>query len=219
MACWVVSGSNRGIGLELCRQLAGRGDDVVAVCRRASSALEALGAPVVAGIDVADPRGVERLAQALAGRRIDVLVHNAGICEDTPLEALDLASIRRQIEVNALAPLAVTRALLPGLPRGAKIALITSLMGSMGDNASGGYYGYRMSKAALNAAGVSLARDLRSRGIAVALLHPGLVATEMTGGQGVPAAQAARGLIARIDEWTPAASGAFRDADGDPLPW
>jgi NAD(P)-dependent dehydrogenase (short-subunit alcohol dehydrogenase family) len=92
-------------------------------------------------------------------------------------------------------------------------------MGSIGDNESGGYYGYRMSKAALNMAGVNLAHDFRSKGIAVAILHPGLVATEMTGRDGVPVAEAARGLIARIDELSLQDSGGFWHANGERLPW
>jgi NAD(P)-dependent dehydrogenase (short-subunit alcohol dehydrogenase family) len=109
--------------------------------------------------------------------------------------------------------------LLPNLDRGSLVVMMTSLMGSIADNASGGYYGYRMSKAALNAAAVSMSHDLRGRGIAVAILHPGMVATEMTGGRGVPASESADGLLARIDEWSLEATGTFRHADGRSLPW
>ena len=103
---------------------------------------------------------------------------------------------------------------------GAKVALITSRMGSIADNSSGGSYGYRMSKAALNAAGRSLAIDLAARGIAVGLLHPGYVRTDMTGGSGnVEASEAAAMLVARIDELDAAKSGSFRHANGEELPW
>ena len=111
--------------------------------------------------------------------------------------------------MNALGPLRVTAALLPLLHKGAKVVIITSRMGSIADNGSGGYYGYRMSKAAVNAAGVSLARDLRAACIAVALIHPGMVATEMTGRHGIPPAEAARGVLARIDALRPENSGRF----------
>jgi len=101
-----------------------------------------------------------------------------------------------------------------------RIAMITSRMGSIGDNTSGGSYGYRMSKAALNIASVSLAHDLRERGISVVVLHPGFVMTYMTRGSGtMDVADAARGLIARIDELTPATSGSFVLSTGEPLPW
>ncbi|RPI14063.1 MAG: SDR family oxidoreductase [Lysobacterales bacterium] len=219
MATFAITGAARGIGFELCRQLRGRGERVVAICRRPESELQALGCRVVDGIDVAEDGSVTRLARELSGERIDVLVNNAGILSRETLDDLDLDRIRRQFEVNALGPLRVTRALLPNLGAGAKVIIVTSRMGSMADNGSGGYYGYRMSKAAVNMAGVSLARDLAPRGIAVGLLHPGMVATEMTGREGIPVEEAARNLIARIDELEPTQSGSFRHANGEPLPW
>jgi len=219
MSLFVVTGAGRGIGLELCRQLRGRGETVVAACRRVEPALAALGSEVVDGVEVTDDAGIARLVAALAGRRVDVLVNNAGILARESLDDLDVDSIRRQFEVNALAPLRVTRALLPNLGEGSKVAILTSRMGSIADNGSGGYYGYRMSKAAVNMAGVSLARDLRGRGIAVLLLHPGMVATEMTGGSGIPVQESAANLIARIDSLGLEQSGTFHHADGQPLPW
>ncbi len=219
MATFAITGAGRGIGFELCRQLRGRGERVVAICRRPAPELQALGCRVVDGIDVADDGSVTRLARELSGERIDVLVNNAGILSREGLDDLDLDRIRRQFEVNALGPLRVTRALLPNLGAGAKVIIVTSRMGSIADNGSGGYYGYRMSKAAVNMAGVSLARDLAPRGIAVQLLHPGMVATEMTGREGIPVEEAARNLIARMDELEPTQSGSFRHANGEPLPW
>ncbi len=220
MATAIVTGANRGIGLELTRQLLSRGDTVFAACREAAPALTATGANVVAGIDVTDGESVDRLVDSLDGAAVDLLVNNAGILSHESLGDLDLARIRRQLEVNALGPLRVTAALLPNLRRGAKVALVTSRMGSIADNSSGGSYGYRMSKAALNMAGVSLARDLAERGIAVAILHPGYVRTGMTGGQGlVGPDESAAGLLARIDALTLETSGSFWHANGEPLPW
>jgi NAD(P)-dependent dehydrogenase (short-subunit alcohol dehydrogenase family) len=219
MSLFVVTGAGRGIGLELCRQLRERGETVVAACRRAEPGLAALGCEVVEGVEVTDDAGIARLVAALGGRRVDVLVNNAGILARESLDDLDVDSIRRQFEVNALAPLRVTRALLPNLGEGSKVAIITSRMGSIADNGSGGYYGYRMSKAAVNMAGVSLARDLGGRGIAVLLLHPGMVATEMTGGSGIPVRESAANLIARIDSLGLDQSGSFHHADGQSLPW
>ncbi len=215
----LITGANRGIGLELTRQLIARGVEVLAACRTASAELEATRAEVVGGIDVGDD-GVERtLAGAVGDRPLDLLVNNAGILTRESLDDLDLERLRRQFEVNSLGPLRVTRALLPNLGPGSLIAIVTSLMGSMADNTSGGRYGYRMSKAAVNAAGVSLSHDLRERGIGVLILHPGMVATEMTGGRGISVEESVSGLLARIDAFTPDQTGTFRHADGRSLPW
>ena len=220
MATALVTGSNRGIGLELCRQLAERSHHVVAVCRNPSAELEALGVRVESGVDVTDARAVDGLARRLEGTRIDLLVNNAGVLLKDRLDRLELDTVSRQIEVNAIGPLLVTARMIPLLGPGSKVALITSRMGSIADNTSGGMYGYRMSKAALNAAGVSLARDLAPRQIAVVILHPGFVRTELTDGSGnVDAAESARGLLARIDELTLEATGRFFHANGEELPW
>jgi NAD(P)-dependent dehydrogenase (short-subunit alcohol dehydrogenase family) len=224
MATVLVTGANRGIGLALCRQFKERGDTVIGVCRKTSPDLDALGIEVIDDIDGTSEQAVARLGQRLADRQLDVVFLNAGILGHDGTNridpALDLESVRQQFEVNALAPLRVVRQLVPGLQKGAKIALMTSRMGSIGDNGSGGSYGYRMSKAALNAMGVSLARDLKSRGIAVAILHPGYVRTDMTAGAGnVDAAEAARMLVARVDGLTLESSGTFWHANGERLPW
>ena len=220
MGTALVTGANRGIGLELCRQLKTRGDTVIAVCRQSSKELDALGIRVETGIDVGDEAAVATLRARLEGSKLDLLVNNAGILEETKIDQLDFQSIRRQMEVNAFGPLRVTAAVLPLLGEGSKIAIITSRMGSIGDNSSGSQYGYRMSKAAVNAAGVSLARDLRSRGVAVAIIHPGMVRTEMTGGHGIEPAESVRGILARIDALTLARSGSFWHATtGEVLPW
>jgi NAD(P)-dependent dehydrogenase (short-subunit alcohol dehydrogenase family) len=220
MGIAIVTGGNRGIGLELVRQLRARGTQVAAVCRQPSAALEQLGVRVERGIELTRPEAAAEVAARFAQDTVDLLVNNAGILLEDGLENVRADDVRAQFEVNALAPLLVTRALLPRLAPGARIALITSRMGSMGDNGSGGYYGYRMSKAALNAAGVSLARDLKPRGIAVAILHPGAVRTDMTSGHGaIEADEAARGLLRRIDELTLETSGQFQHQNGEILPW
>jgi len=219
MKTCLVTGAGRGIGLELCRQLQQRGEKVIAVCRQASAELRALDCRIIEGVEVTDGASLQRLAAELAGERIDALVNNAGILGRESLDDLDVERIRRQFEVNALGPLRVTRALLPNLAVGSKVVIITSRMGSIADNGSGGYYGYRMSKAAVNMAGVSLAHDLRERGIAVLLLHPGMVATQMTGRHGIPVEESATNLIARIDSLGLEQTGSFHHADGQPLPW
>ena len=220
MATWVVTGANRGIGLEMCRQLKERGDDVLAACRATSPELDALGVQVASGVEMANDDGASKIAKALGEKSIDVLVNNAGILLPDALEMLDFDLLRKQFEVNTLGPLRLTNGLLPRFAKGTKIALISSRAGSIGDNGSGGLYGYRMSKAALNMAGVSLARDLASKGIMVGMLHPGYVRTRMTGGGGNDDPPAAvKGLLARIDELTPERSGKFFHASGEELPW
>lgn len=220
MSLTVVTGANRGIGLELAKQAADRGDTVIAACRTASDALKALNVEVVEGVDVGTDEGAQRLADAVGDRTVDILINNAGILTRETLDDLDFERMRRQFEVNSLGPLRVTKALLGHLREGSKVAIVSSRVGSMADNSSGGNYGYRMSKAAVNSAGVNLHHDLSPRGIPVILLHPGYVGTEMTNRQGpVDPADAARGLLARIDALTLETSGQFRHVEGEELPW
>jgi len=219
MSTVLITGCNRGIGLEIVRQLRQRGDTVIAVCRQASDELRALDADIIDGIDVADAASVERLAASLAGRTIDVLINNAGILRGDHFGDLDYDAMLEQFRVNTLGPLRVTEALAGHLADGGKVAIVSSRVGSVEDNGSGGNYGYRASKAAVNQVGMNLKHELAPRGISVALLHPGLVATSMTGGRGIDPATAAGGLIARIDELTPATSGGFWHAEGYRLPW
>ena len=221
MATYLVTGANRGIGLEYCQQLQQRGADVIAVCRSSVEDLDALGVRVETGVDITSDESVAQLAQTLQGITLDVLINNAGIAERVSLDNLDFESIRKQFEVNAIGPLRLTHALLPLIPAGGKVALMTSRMGSIEDNTSGGSYGYRMSKVALSMAGKSLAHDLKPQEIAVAILHPGLVSTRMTGftQNGITPETAVKGLLARIDELTLANTGTFWHSNGEVLPW
>ncbi|MDX1609429.1 MAG: SDR family oxidoreductase [Halofilum sp. (in: g-proteobacteria)] len=220
----VITGANRGIGLELTRLFRERGDDVYALCRSAGDELTATGAHVIDGIDVTDPDSLGAGASRIDAPRIDVLANVAGILSQESFDELAgadaLTRVRDQFEVNALGPLHVTRALADRLGEGSKLVLVTSRMGSIGDNDSGGSYGYRMSKAALNAAGKSLSIDLAARGVAVGILHPGFVKTDMTGHQGhVEPAEAAAMLAERIDELNADNAGRFLHANGEELPW
>jgi len=220
MATVCISGASRGIGLELARQYRDRGDQVVAACRKATGELKKLGVELVEGIDVTDEAAVAKLARAVGERQVDILVNCAGVLSDESLADLDFDRIRYQFEVNSLGPLRVTAALRSKLGAGAKVAIITSRMGSIEDNTSGSRYGYRMSKAAVNMAGRSLAHDFKDAGVAVAILHPGFVRTDMTGHQGlVDPPESAAGIIARIDELTLESSGGFWHANGEQLPW
>lgn len=216
----LITGANRGIGLELARQLSEHGASVIAVCRKASPELSQLDVEIIEGVDVSSDEDVAGLADRLDDRRLDWLVNNAGILARESLDDLDFESIERQFRVNAVGPLRVSAALRKNLGRGSRIFVITSAMGSISDNTSGGYYGYRMSKAAVNMAFKSLSEDLRGDGIAVFMLHPGAVATDMTNHQGdVSPKKAARGLIERMRELDLARSGTFRHARGHDLAW
>ena len=216
----VVTGANRGIGLELVRQLAARGESVVAACRETSPELSALPVDVYENLDVSDEPSVAEFANCLGEEPVDLLINNAGILTSEELDSLEWGRLRRQFEVNTLGPLRVTSALLPRMAAAGKIGIVTSRMGSLQDNSSGGMYGYRISKTAANMVGVNLAHDLKPRGIAVFLLHPGYVRTELTQGQGYSdPEEAARGLLERLDTLTLADTGTFWHANGEPLPW
>ncbi|MEN1728703.1 MAG: SDR family oxidoreductase [Pseudomonadota bacterium] len=217
----VITGANRGIGLELARALA---DDygITAVCRSSSPELEATGARVLDGIDVTQAKGIEALKAGLEDVDIDLLINNAGLLRRSSLASIeaDLDEWRAQYEVNALGPVRVTAALEGQLQPGGKVVIITSRMGSVADNSSGGAYAYRMSKSAVNSAGVSLAHELADREIAVGLLHPGYVRTGMTGGNGhIEADASAAQLVERINEISMKTTGQFRHANGEALPW
>lgn len=216
----LITGANRGIGLALTELYLQRGDTVYAVCRQSTEELKKTRAQIIEHIDVSNPGDINNLQKKMNGISIDVLINNAGIFRNETLGAMNFDAVEEQLTVNATAPLRVTHALLDNLHKGSKIGLITSRMGSVGDNSSGGYYGYRMSKAALNAAGMSLAQDLKARGISVAILHPGFVSTRMVNFSGeVSPEQSAKGLVARLDGLTLKTTGTFWHANGQVLPW
>jgi NAD(P)-dependent dehydrogenase (short-subunit alcohol dehydrogenase family) len=216
----VITGANRGIGLELARHYKGAGWRVTGVCRETSPELEEYAAQVIEDIDVARADSLERLVAALQGQTIDLLINNAGILHDDVLGSLDIASLRLQMEVNAFAPLLICETLLSNLRAGSKIVNITSRMGSIGDNDSGGRYGYRASKAAFNAFGRSLAIDLKGRGIAVAQLHPGFVKTRMVNFGGIISTEeSVTALVERIENLNLENTGSFWHCNGDELPW
>ncbi len=221
----VITGANRGIGLAMCELYKQRNDTVYALCRKSSPELNALGLNVIENIDIATTAGVSKAKAALANVDIDLLINNAGILRDESLSDFNQTTILEQFTVNALAPLALTQALLSHLYAGSKVAFITSRMGSITDNTSGGRYGYRMSKTALNIGAMSLARDLTADQIAIGIYHPGYVKTDMVNTLGsrsngdISAHESAQKLIDLMDNLTMQESGVFKHSNGEVLPW
>jgi NAD(P)-dependent dehydrogenase (short-subunit alcohol dehydrogenase family) len=222
MAVVLITGANRGIGLELARQYAAAGHDVIRCARGADpEGLGALGERI--DCDVGDDASVAKLAQSLAGRPIDILINNAGIYgpKQQSTTEMDFAGFAEALNVNTLGPLRVTQALLPNLRASAapKIAVISSKMGSFGNLATGAV-AYRASKAAVNKVIHTIASDLAEEGIAIASFHPGWVQTDMGGaGAEIPATDSARGIIAVIDGLDVAHTGRFYQWNGEELPW
>lgn len=215
----LVTGAGRGIGLALCAELRSRGWTVAGTTRGPSPALDALEVPAYT-LEVTDQASIDQFVRTLPERPIDLLIHNAGILRRDNLDDVESLSLVEQYLVNAVGPVLLTAALRSRLVEGSKIAIITSRMGSIADNSSGGMYGYRMSKAAVNMAGMSMARDLAADGVAVALLHPGMVKTDMVGPYGqVEPEDAAKGLVDRIEQLDRSTSGSFWHAQGEELPW
>lgn len=215
----VITGANRGIGLELAK-LYSKSDLVYALCRTSSNELTSLkNTTVIENVDVSIQSSVDHAIQ-YCPKTIDVLINNAGILKRVGFDFADESILNDQWRVNAMGPLRVIKACFGKFNPGSKIALISSRMGSISDNDSGSHYGYRMSKAALNAAGKSLAIDLAPHGVSVAIIHPGWVQTDMTGHTGqYRADQAANQIMARMDSLTLNNSGTFWHSNGTVLPW
>jgi NAD(P)-dependent dehydrogenase (short-subunit alcohol dehydrogenase family) len=219
-----ITGANRGLGLEFARQYAASGWQVTASCRDPANAtdLAATGVEILP-LDVGDFAALRATARALQGRAFDILLNNAGISGGAQsLGQIDAAAWEETFRVNAMAPILLAEALLPALLAGQqkRLVFLTSRMGSIADNGGGGYYAYRASKAALNAAVKSLAVDLAPRGVSTLLLHPGWAKTDM-GGQGatVAAADSVAGMRALIEQMQAGQALRFVDYRGKTLPW
>jgi len=230
MSTVVVTGAGRGIGAELCRQVVAAGDRLVA-CPRTADAPEldpeTRRRALVIPMDVADEPSVVQAAAAIEAEanEVDLLIHNAGVYprESVPFDRLDPDGIVRAFRINALGALRVTAALLPLLRRGKekRVAALTSRMGSIDDNRSGGSYAYRMSKAALNMAVRNLAHELGREGFIVVAIHPGWVRTRMGGGDRAPLAldHAAAEVLRLARTADPSLSGAMLGPGGERIPW
>ena len=231
----LVTGANRGLGLEFVRQLLARGDRVVATCRHPgrATALNALvgehpGRVHVLPLDVADPRAIAELVRELllldnddASDRIDLLVNGAGVLHSGErFGKVTAVNIEDSFRTNAMGPFLLTQALAPRLADGARVANITSQLGSIANTARFGTPSYDISKAAQNMATALLAAALRERGIIVVALHPGWVQTDMGGaGATVTPTDSVAGLLRVLSKLRIDDSGTFLDWRGQPLPW
>jgi NAD(P)-dependent dehydrogenase (short-subunit alcohol dehydrogenase family) len=222
----LITGANRGIGLELARQYAAAGWEVIACCRKpreATALLKIKGRVELMPLDVAKPASIKKLAAALKGRAIDVLLNNAGILgRRVGFGKADSKEFLAVMQVNALGPLLMTEAFVGHVKRSKqkKIVAITSGMGSIASGANGGSYAYRSSKAALNMVMTNAARDLKAKGLAIAVISPGWVQTDMGGKQApLKVSDSAAGIIKVIDRLDASTSGSFFNYSGENLPW
>lgn len=227
----LITGANRGLGLEFCKQYASDGWHVLACCRAPEKATEltqlaqAHQNVSIFPLDVSDLTQIDALAKQLDGAEIDVLLNNAGIYGDIAGRGfgnLDYAQWQHIMQINVFAPVRMTEVFLPHLQRGKlkTVVAMSSLMGSMTDNGSGGSILYRSSKAALNAAMKSISLDIRHKEIAVLILHPGWVKTDM-GGMNAPmeSPDSVAKMRKTIANFGLAQTGEFLRYDGTPLPW
>jgi NAD(P)-dependent dehydrogenase (short-subunit alcohol dehydrogenase family) len=215
----LITGAESGLGLALTRVFIDAGSTVAALCRESSPALDALAPDIHEGVDVTNAAAVYRAAADMGDKTIDVLINNAGIMIEDHIDRIDIAAVRGQFEVNALGPLSMALAFRKRFRRGSRMVNISSRLGSMEDNDSGEDYGYRMSKAAQNMLTSNLSIDLAKEDVIVVALHPGIVATGMTGGKGTPTDEVAGDLKAVIDTLDASQSGQFLDRFGSQIPW
>lgn len=226
MSTVLVVGADRGIAHCIALQLKQRGDDVIAACMVGNEDLAAAGVTVEGGVDVTSQDAVETLANKLTanGVSLDVVFHVAGVLGLDDLGSIDYDDVRRQIEINTIGPLRTVEAVMGLLHEGSKVGIVTSRVGSLTDNTSGGMYAYRVSKAAANMVVLNLHHDLSKRGVSVLALHPGMVATDLTKDYPgeydyITPEEAAAGLISDLDQLTPDGSGRFQHSNGSYLPW
>jgi NAD(P)-dependent dehydrogenase (short-subunit alcohol dehydrogenase family) len=227
---YVITGANRGLGLEFVRQLLSRGDSIDAGVRSPGDARHLQEIAGTAGgrfrvhaLDISEPKSVETFAAAVGHEPLDVLINNAGVYgKQGPLTGLDYESMADTFAINTLGPLRLTAALLPALRRGSarRVVHISSLMGSIAENSGGGSYGYRISKAALNMAMRNMHLELRGEGFITIAMHPGWVQTDMGGAQApLRPEESVRGMINVIDGLKAEDGGRFLSYEGQEIPW
>ena len=230
MATVLITGTNRGLGLEFVKHFLGRSDTVIATCRDSSSAteLQALAANnenlSLKNLDVSDEQSMAAFATELKDTPIDVFINNAGVYgpRDANFGNVGSSEWEQVIRVNAIAPMLLTQLIIGSLRQGTdkKLVYVTSKMGSIDDNKGGGSYIYRSSKTALNSVVKSLSVDLACEGFSVAVVHPGWVRTDMGGPNGLIDVQTSvSGMLAVIDGLSPDNAGDFFNYDGSLIPW
>ncbi|WP_417335071.1 SDR family oxidoreductase [Halobacteriovorax marinus] len=225
----VITGASSGIGLELTKRHIENKDSVIAIVRKASTELKELNIQVLEGVDLTTNDAYQRIenfftgiAKEKEGFKIDLLINNAGLFlnEEIPFDETSFDNMRKQFEVNTIAPLRVTSTLLPYLMKDSKVAMITSKMGSISDNGFGGYYGYRMSKCALNMGTMSLSKAIGQRGITFGLFHPGFVQTKMTSNQGdLTPTESSQRLFDSMSKMNEDNNMKYWDIDGSLIHW
>jgi len=217
----LITGTNKGIGLQLVKKHIQKGDKVFAVCRKPSNELLNSGAQIISDIDFLNSDFVLHLAEKTKGITFDRVIANAGVWQVDTFTSFDANSIRKQFEVNALAPLLLIKSIENQLVAGSKIILISTRVASLQDNSSGNEFGYRMSKSALNMAGINLAHSLEDQGICVFMFHPGFVRTDLTKGDGlIDTRESAKNIVSLADELSLINTGSFWHAiEKKQLPW
>lgn len=232
MTARLIVGADTGVGNALARHLHGRGDTVIASCLGDGVELAESGIEVVSGVDVTSDEAVVGLAEKLTAQEVELdwLVHVAGVMRLDDLDTVDYADMTQQFEVNTVGPLRVVRELRGLLTGTAKVGIVTSRVGSLGDNSSGGDFAYRVSKAGANMVALNLHHNLATRGVAVQALHPGMVDTDLLkvadpdlraryASVAISTATAVEQLAAVLDALTIENSGRFQHANGSYLPW
>ena len=219
----VVTGANRGIGLELVKQLLDSGFRVYATYRSEMGGLASLSNQNLSihQMDVRDPAAIEELSNSIDGK-IDLLINNAGVADGRwqSISEIDMQHTLEVIEINSIAPVLITQKLLNQMSDDSTIVMMSSLMGSISDCMSGRSYAYRASKTALNMFSIAMKNELLEAGISILILHPGWVATDMGGPNAtVSPEQSVSGMLERIDEHNLSMSGRYVQYDGTPIEW
>ncbi len=215
----VITGSNRGIGLEFCKQLKEKGYEIFALCRSFSDELKKLNIQIIDNVDVRNIDSL-RTAKEKINKPIDLLINNAGIFLQDDLKSLNFKTLQEQFDVNSLGPLKVTLTLLPLMKKSTKVAMITSRLGSIESTTESNYFGYRTSKAALNMISKILSIELKPKEVPVGVFHPGYVRTDMTNHKGdLESNTSVKNMLALLENLNLENSGTFWHENGSIIPW